>query len=37
MINQSYTAVVERAQGLQGIFATEPYETAWAREAIVFV
>jgi|ETNmetMinimDraft_35_1059890.scaffolds.fasta_scaffold419660_1 hypothetical protein len=37
MINQSYTAVVERAQGLRGVFATEPYEAAWAREAIVFL
>jgi len=36
MINQSYTAVVERAQGLSGAFNTEPYEAAWAHEAVVF-
>lgn len=37
MIRQSYTAVVERNQTWTGIFATEPYEAAWAGEAIFFV
>lgn len=34
---QSFTAVVERAERFQGPFATEPYEVAWAREAVVFL
>lgn len=33
----SYTAAVERNQTWSGAFASEPYEAAWAREAIVFV
>ena len=37
MINQSYTAVVERAEGLEGPFTTEPYEAGWAHEAVVFI
>jgi hypothetical protein len=37
MVNQSFTAVVERAEGLSGTFATEPYEVGWAREAVVFL
>ncbi len=37
MVRQSYTAVVERAEGLTGDFTSEPYETGWASEAIVFV
>ncbi|MBI4587297.1 MAG: hypothetical protein HY725_00540 [Candidatus Rokubacteria bacterium] len=36
-MRQSYTAVVERANPLSGEFATEPYETGWAREAVIFV
>ena len=36
-MNQSYTAVVERATGLEGSFATEPYEVGWAREAVLFL
>ena len=37
MVNQSFTAVVERAEALSGAYATEPYEVAWAREAVVFL
>lgn len=36
-ILSSYTAVVERNQVWSGAFASEPYEAAWAREAIFFV
>lgn len=34
---QSHTAVLERHAPFKGEWATEPYETAWAREAIWFV
>ncbi len=37
MLTQSYTAVVERNQVWSGAFATEPYEAAWAHEAIFFI
>ena len=37
MITQSYTAVVEKAEGVEGAFATEPYEVAWAGQALVFL
>ena len=37
MPRQSYTAVVERNVEWRGDFATEPYEAAWATEAIFFV
>ena len=37
MITQSYTAVLERNRIWSGEFATEPYEAAWAHEAIFFV
>jgi hypothetical protein len=37
MIRQSYTAAVERNCVWNGTFATEPYESAWAKEAIFFV
>ena len=37
MVRQSFTAVVERAQGLEGAFATEPYEAGWAAEVLVFI
>jgi hypothetical protein len=37
MIRQSYTAVVERNRLWTGQFETEPYEAAWASEAIFFV
>ena len=36
-LRRSYTAVVERNTLWQGEFATEPYEAAWATEAIFFV
>ena len=36
-LRRSYTAVVERNALWQGEFATEPYEAAWASEAIFFV
>jgi hypothetical protein len=37
MIRQSYTAVVERNRLWTGAFETEPYEAAWAGEAIFYV
>lgn len=37
MVHQSYTAVVERNRAWIGPFETEPYEAAWASEAIFFV
>lgn len=36
-VRRSYTAVVERNIRWQGEFATEPYEAAWASEAIFFI
>ena len=36
-LRRSYTAVVERNALWQGDFASEPYEAAWASEAIFFV
>lgn len=36
-VRRSYTAIVERNVLWQGDFATEPYEAAWASEAIYFV
>lgn len=36
-MRQSFTAVVERNVSWQGEFALEPYEAAWASEAIYFV
>ena len=36
-MQESHTAVIERNVTWQGEFATEPYEVAWAREAIFFV
>jgi hypothetical protein len=36
-MRQSYTAVVERNVEWRGDFAVEPYEAAWASEAIYFV
>lgn len=36
-MRQSITAVVERNITWQGDFAVEPYEAAWAGEAIYFV
>ena len=37
MLRQSYTAVIERNVWCEGGWATEPYEAAWALEAILFV
>ena len=37
MIRRSYTAVIERNVTWAGQFETEPYEAAWASEAIFFV
>jgi hypothetical protein len=36
-MNESYTAVVARNDDWIGDWASEPYETAWASEAIFFV
>lgn len=36
-MRQSLTTVLERNTEWQGDFATEPYETSWAGEAIFFV
>lgn len=36
-MRQSFTAVVERNVTWQGDFTAEPYEAAWATEAIYFV
>ena len=37
MARRSYTAIVERNRVWDSDFATEPYEAAWASEAIFFV
>lgn len=37
MIRRSYTAVVEQNTLWTEEFATEPYEAAWANQAVVFV
>jgi hypothetical protein len=36
-MRQSFTAIIARNVTWQGDFAVEPYETAWASEAIYFV
>lgn len=36
-MRESHTAVIERNITWRGPFATEPYEVAWAGEAIFFV
>ena len=36
-LRRSYTAIVERNVLWEGEFASEPYEAAWASEAIFFV
>ena len=36
-MQESHTAVIERNVTWQGTFATEPYEAAWASEALFFV
>jgi hypothetical protein len=37
MVKKSYNAVVERNVEWHGMFTTEPYEAAWASEAIFFI
>ena len=37
MIRRSFTAVIARNEPWTGAVATEPYECAWAGEAIFFV
>ena len=37
MLRRSFTAVLEKGSTFTGEFCTEPYETAWAREARWFV
>ena len=36
-MRESHTTVLERSRTWQGQFETEPYEAAWAGEAIFFV
>jgi hypothetical protein len=36
-MKNSYTAVIERAQPVVREHVTEPYEAAWADEALIFV
>lgn len=36
-MRQSHTAVLARNETWEGPFATEPYEAAWASEAIFFL
>jgi len=36
-LRRSYTAVIERNVRWQGAFVSEPYEAAWASEAIYFL
>lgn len=36
-MRESQTAIIERNVTWQGAFTAEPYEAAWAREAIYFV
>lgn len=37
MVNNSFTAVIEKNSTFTGPFDTEPYEAAWAREARWFI
>jgi len=37
MIRRSHTAIVERNVRWTGAFASEPYEAAWASEAVFFI
>ena len=37
MMRNTLTAVLVRGEWLQGAFETEPYEAAWAAEAVFFV
>ncbi len=36
-MKQFYTVVLDRLTTFSGKFATEPYETGWADEAIIFI
>ena len=36
-MRQYVQAVLERKRPLEGVFQTEPYEAAWASEAIFFI
>jgi len=36
-MRQSHTAAIELGTTWEGEYATEPYESAWAREAIFFI
>ena len=36
-MRQSHTAIIERDVTWAGVFETEPYEAAWASEAIYFI
>ena len=36
-MTQSHTAAIELGTTWEGEFASEPYESAWAREAIFFI
>jgi len=36
-VRESYTAVIARGEDWAGEVATEPYEAAWASEAIIFL
>ena len=37
MIRNAYTAVLARGETWEGLVHTEPYEAAWAAEAVFFV
>jgi hypothetical protein len=37
MMRNAYTAVIARGETWQGAVQTEPYEAAWAGEAVFFV
>jgi len=37
MVRQSHTVVVERNVVWEGAWSTEPYEVAWASEALFFI
>lgn len=37
MLSQAHTALIERLDSHSGDFEAEPYEVAWAHEALVFI
>ena len=37
VVRNTYTAVIARGEAWSGAVATEPYEAAWASEAVFFV